>query len=145
VEADRLVEAAAMLSPVEFVGQEIRQLARAFSEGLIEGAGTAVMVLEVTRDVSFAVAASVGAVVAAPFERERRHSILHVGRLGRPDDWRHHRLLLKKPDERHLRSGHASLLVDLSKPRHDGLVQLSRGIVLLANVPRGSGAASGAY
>ena len=60
VEADRLVEPAAMLPPVEFVGQEIRQLARAFSEGLIEGAGTAVMVLEVTRDVAFAVAASVG-------------------------------------------------------------------------------------
>jgi hypothetical protein len=84
-------------------------------------------------------------VVAAPFERERRHSILHVGRLSRPDDWHRHRLLLKKPDERNLRSGHASLLGDLSKPRRDGLVQLRRGIALLANVPRGSVAASGAY
>jgi hypothetical protein len=64
--ADRLVEAAAMLPQVEFVGQEIRQLSRAFYEGHIEGAERAVTGLTFTRDASFAIAASIGAVVAAP-------------------------------------------------------------------------------
>jgi hypothetical protein len=64
--ADRLVEAAALLPQVEFVGQEIRQLSRAFYEGYIEGAESAVTGLTFTRDASFAIAASIGAVVAAP-------------------------------------------------------------------------------
>nr|WP_281375261.1 DUF4157 domain-containing protein [Aquabacterium terrae] len=64
--ADRLVEAAALLPRVEFVGQEMRRLSRAFYEGYIEGAETAVAVLEFTRDASFAIAGSVAAIVAAP-------------------------------------------------------------------------------
>ncbi len=63
----RLREAGAMLAGLEHDTQIIRAVARAFYEGYIEGAETAVTVLEITRDVSFAVAASIGAVVAAPF------------------------------------------------------------------------------
>lgn len=64
--AGRMVEAAAILGPVERVSQEIRELSRAFYEGHIEGAETAVRRLEFTRDASFAIAGSIGAVVAAP-------------------------------------------------------------------------------
>jgi len=62
----RLVEAAAMLAPIERQSQVIRAVSRAFYEGYIEGAETAVRGLELTRDVSFAIAGSIAAVVAAP-------------------------------------------------------------------------------
>ena len=39
----------------------IRAVSRAFYEGYIDGAESAVTVLEITRDVSFAVAGSIGA------------------------------------------------------------------------------------
>src|SRR5881394_3585633 len=55
-----------MVPELERVGQEIRSLARAFYEGYIEGAETAVRRLEFTRDASFAIAGSIAAVVAAP-------------------------------------------------------------------------------
>jgi hypothetical protein len=67
VKNGRLREAGAMLAGLEHDTQIIRVVARAFYEGYIEGAERAVTVLEITRDVSFAVAASIGAVVAAPF------------------------------------------------------------------------------
>jgi hypothetical protein len=64
--ADNLVEAAALLAPVELVGEEIRQLSRTFYEGHIEDAEVAVHRLEFTRDASVAIAGSIAAVVAAP-------------------------------------------------------------------------------
>jgi hypothetical protein len=67
IESGRLREAGAMLAGLERETQVIRAVSRAFYEGYIDGAETAVTVLEITRDVSFAVAASIGAVVAAPF------------------------------------------------------------------------------
>lgn len=67
IDSGRLREAGAMLAGLERDTQVIRAVARAFYEGYIDGAETAVTVLEITRDVSFAVAASIGAVVAAPF------------------------------------------------------------------------------
>jgi Domain of unknown function (DUF4157) len=66
IAAGRMVEAAAMMPSLDHVGQEIRSLARAFYEGYIEGAEMAVHGLEITRDVSFAIAGSIAAVVAAP-------------------------------------------------------------------------------
>jgi len=76
--AGRNVEAAAQLARIEIVGQEIGQLSRGFYEGYIEGAGSAVTGLEFTRDASFAVAASIGAVVAAPVVA----GVVGVGGLG---------------------------------------------------------------
>ncbi len=64
--AGDLIDAAAILAPVELVGEEIRQLSRTFYEGYIEGAEIAVHKLELTRDASFAIAGSIAAVVAAP-------------------------------------------------------------------------------
>ena len=66
LQADHLVEAAAMIPPVDFVGGEIGELAKAFYDGLIEGADIARQRLEFTRDASFALAGSIAAVVAAP-------------------------------------------------------------------------------
>ena len=66
LEAGRMVEAAAIIPSVEPIGQEIRSLARAFYEGHIEGAEMAIRGLTITRDVSFAIAGSIAAVVAAP-------------------------------------------------------------------------------
>lgn len=62
----RIIDAAAMLPSIEQEGQVIRTLARAYYEGLIEGAELARTVLEFTRDASFAIAGSIAAVVAAP-------------------------------------------------------------------------------
>lgn len=67
IRTGHLREAGAMLAGLERDTQIIRAVSRAFYEGYIDGAETAVTVLEITRDVSFAVAASIGAVVAAPF------------------------------------------------------------------------------
>ncbi|HET7864310.1 MAG TPA: hypothetical protein VFL86_07850, partial [Burkholderiaceae bacterium] len=67
IESGRLREAGAMIAGLERDTQVIRAVSRAFYEGYIDGAETAVTALEITRDVSFAVAASIGAVVAAPF------------------------------------------------------------------------------
>jgi hypothetical protein len=67
IQAERYREAAAMIAGLERDSQVIRAVARAFYEGYIDGAETAVTILEITRDASFAVAASIGAVVAAPF------------------------------------------------------------------------------
>jgi hypothetical protein len=67
LQAGRLSEASAVVASLERDTQIIRAVSRAFYEGYIDGAETAVTVLEVTRDVSFAVAGSIGAVVAAPF------------------------------------------------------------------------------
>lgn len=64
--AGRLIEAAGIVGSVEHVSEEIRSLSRAFYEGHIHGAEIAVHRLEITRDVSFAIAASIAAVVAAP-------------------------------------------------------------------------------
>ena len=66
LDAGRMVEAAALMASAEQVGQEIRSLARTFYEGHIEGAEIAIRRLTITRDVSFAVAGSIAAVVAAP-------------------------------------------------------------------------------
>jgi hypothetical protein len=66
LDAGRMVEAATLLAPAEQVGQEIRSLARTFYEGHIEGAEIAIRGLTITRDVSFAIAGSIAAVVAAP-------------------------------------------------------------------------------
>jgi hypothetical protein len=66
LEAGRMVEAAEMMPQLEQVGQEIRSLARTFYEGHIEGAEIAIHRLTITRDVSFAIAGSIAAVVAAP-------------------------------------------------------------------------------
>lgn len=67
VDTGRLREACNMLAGLERDTQIIRAVARAFYEGYIDGAEAAVTGLEITRDVMFAVAASIGAVVAAPF------------------------------------------------------------------------------
>jgi hypothetical protein len=64
--AGRFVQAAAMMGPLERQTQVIRGVSRAFYEGHIEGAERAVRGLEFTRDVSFAIAGSIAAVVAAP-------------------------------------------------------------------------------
>ncbi|HXI45137.1 MAG TPA: DUF4157 domain-containing protein [Candidatus Acidoferrales bacterium] len=66
VEAGQVVAAAAALASLERQGQTIHAVARAFYEGYIEGAERAVGALEITRDVSFAIAGSIAAVVAAP-------------------------------------------------------------------------------
>jgi hypothetical protein len=66
LEAGRMLEAATLMASVEQVGQEIRSLARTFYEGHIEGAEMAIRGLTITRDVSFAIAGSIAAVVAAP-------------------------------------------------------------------------------
>jgi len=64
--ADKLVEAAALLAPIELVGEEIGQLSRTFYEGHIEGTEVAVDRLEFIRDASLAVAGSIASVVVAP-------------------------------------------------------------------------------
>lgn len=64
--AGALVAAAARLPQLEQAKQAIGQLASAYWDGLIEGAGIAAHRLELTRDVSFTIAASIGAVLAAP-------------------------------------------------------------------------------
>ena len=64
---ERMVEFARLLPAAEALGQEIRVLARAFYEGYIEGAETAIRVLEFTRNAAFALTGAIAAVVAAPF------------------------------------------------------------------------------
>jgi hypothetical protein len=66
ITAGDMVAAAAILPDVENNYEHIRTLARAYYEGYIEGAEIAVHRLELTRDISFAVAGSIAAVVAAP-------------------------------------------------------------------------------
>jgi len=62
----QLVAAATLLPDIDRTGQEVRMLARAYYEGLIEGAEMAVQGLEFTRDASFLIAGSIAAVLAAP-------------------------------------------------------------------------------
>lgn len=64
--AGDMVAAARLLPDVENNAEAIRTLARAFYEGYIEGAEMAIHRLEFTRNVSFAIAGSIAAVVAAP-------------------------------------------------------------------------------
>ncbi|NOR41703.1 MAG: DUF4157 domain-containing protein [Gammaproteobacteria bacterium] len=64
--AGNLVEAAAIVAPVERDSQKIMALSKAFTEGHIEGAEMAKTGLEITRDAAFAISGSIAAVVAAP-------------------------------------------------------------------------------
>jgi hypothetical protein len=66
IAAGRMVEAAATMPELDRVREQIRSLSRAFYEGYIEGAESALHGLEFTRDAAFAVAGSIAAVVAAP-------------------------------------------------------------------------------
>ncbi|NYF19448.1 hypothetical protein HDC36_000885 [Xanthomonas sp. JAI131] len=66
VASGNMVEAATLLPTIENNAEAIRQLARAYYEGYIEGAERAVHYLEITRNASFAIAGSIAAVLAAP-------------------------------------------------------------------------------
>lgn len=63
---DNFQAAADFLAKAERKSNEISAAGRAFNESHIRGAGLAVSGLEFTRDVSFAIAGSIAAVVAAP-------------------------------------------------------------------------------
>jgi len=66
LDAHDFTSAALHLASAERRAKEIAAAARRFSESHIEGASLAVGALEITRDVSFAIAGSIAAVLAAP-------------------------------------------------------------------------------
>ena len=66
VAAGDFAAAAKALALAERLGVQIERAGRAFNAAHISGAELAVTGLEITRDVSFAIAASIGAVVVAP-------------------------------------------------------------------------------
>lgn len=66
IDAGSMLEAARLIPRAERIAAEVSDMSHQFYEGYIEGAGIAVSRLELTRDVSFAIAGSIAAVVAAP-------------------------------------------------------------------------------
>lgn len=66
MQAGNLEEAVRLLAIGELHQRHMTVAVNAWHSGLIEGAETAVRTLEITRDVSFAIAGAIGAIVAAP-------------------------------------------------------------------------------
>ena len=65
--AGQLVQAASRVPKLEQLTQELRAMSRGFQDDYLKGADRLKTGLEFTRDAAFAVAGSIGAVVAAPF------------------------------------------------------------------------------